>query len=45
MSKEYKLHATFNVSDLIPFVGSTNDEEWNSNEFNRARLLSSWVKL
>ena len=26
MPEEYDVHATFNVADLIPFVGGTNDE-------------------
>jgi len=26
LPEEYDVHATFNVADLIPFVGGTNDE-------------------
>ena len=26
MPKEYRVHATFNVTDLISFTGSTDDE-------------------
>jgi len=27
MPNEYEVHATFNVSDLIPFTGSIDDEK------------------
>ena len=28
--EEYEVHATFNVTDLIPFVGQTDDQAYPS---------------